>query len=308
MKNSLNFVAILLILISFSPLLAQSTDKPVKIAILLYPGVELLDFAGPLEVFNHMEGTEVYTVATQSGPMSIMQKMLTVTPDYTLATVPTPDILVVPGGRVDEVAKDSSLINWIRRTTADRQLTMSVCTGAYILGEAGLLDGKTVTTHWAATQMLQKMTPKATVMEHTRFVDQGSLVTTAGVSAGIDGALHIVSRLRGMEAAREIARIMEYDKWDPKSGMIVGQTPSAKAKPRPHVHTQPSRVPTPVATAKTAKKRPTVSLSTNIDPVCKMDVSGEWTDTTRYMGKVYGFCSKICKDRFVRKPEQYVSH
>ena len=306
MKNSLKFVAILLVLLSFKQLPAQSTDKPVKIAILLYPGVELLDFAGPLEVFNHMEGTEVYTVATQSGPMSIMQKMLTVTPDYTLATVPQPDILVVPGGRVDEIAKDSSLINWIRRTTAGRQLTMSVCTGAYILGEAGLLDGRTVTTHWAATQMLQKMMPKATVMEHTRFVDQGSLVTTAGVSAGIDGALHIVSRLRGMEAAREIARIMEYDKWDPKAGLIVGKP--VTAKPKISSRKSAVKVATPVKVVKISKSVAAATLSSNIDPVCKMDVSGEWTDTTRYMGKVYGFCSKICKARFVRKPEQYVSH
>lgn len=282
---------------------AQPAPAPIKIAILLYPGVELLDFAGPLEVFNHMEGAQVFTVAAQSGPMTIMQKMLTVVPDYTLSTVPQPNILVVPGGRVEEVVQDSSVIRWIQATTAGRQLTMSVCTGAYLLGKAGLLDGKTVTTHWGATEMLQRMMPKATVMEHTRFVDEGSLVTTAGVSAGIDGALHIVSRLKGKQAAQEIARIMEYDKWEPEAGFVVGR-PVRKSTPK-----KKAMAVKPTVVKKTTPNRfTTAMLSSPIDPVCQMSVEMAIADTAHYAGKRYGFCSKICKDRFHRQPTAYVKN
>lgn len=300
----MRFVITICLLIGLAgSLQAQPAPAPIKIAILLYPGVELLDFAGPLEVFHHMEGAQVFTVAAQSGPMTIMQKMLTVVPDYTLSTVPQPDILVVPGGRVEDVIQDSSVIRWIQTTTAGRKITMSVCTGAYLLGKAGLLDGKTVTTHWTATEMLQRMMPKATVMEHTRFVDEGSLVTTAGVSAGIDGALHIVSRLQGSEAARTIARIMEYDKWEPEAGLVVGRPVSKSAPKKKAVAVKPTVV------KKTSPNRLTTAmLSSPIDPVCQMSVEMAIADTAHYAGKRYGFCSKICKDRFHRQPTAYVKN
>ncbi|WP_020595862.1 DJ-1/PfpI family protein [Spirosoma panaciterrae] len=305
--KEINRLIISLLLISLSGLSARAQARinsdTTRIAILLYPGVELLDFAGPLEVFNHMEGAKVYTVAAQSGPMTIMQKMLTVVPEYTLSTAPKADILVVPGGRMEEVMQDSSVVDWIRRTTEGRNLTMSVCTGTFLLGKAGLLDGKRITTHWAATQMLKQMTPKATVLEHTRFVDQGSLITTAGVSAGIDGALHVVARLKGMEAAQRIARIMEYDKWDPQAGLVVGQTRhQSKGKARAII-TKPAIVKKPIASKSTELK-----LTSSIDPVCQMSVDGLVADTARYMGKTYGFCSKLCKERFRKEPTAYLKH
>lgn len=299
-------ISILLwIICPLSPSTAQAVPArdSLRIAILLYPGVELLDFAGPLEVFNHMEGANVYTVATQVKPMSIMRKMLTVTPDYTLQTAPTPDILVIPGGDVKDVLADPSIIGWITHVSSGSQLTMSVCTGTFLLGKAGLLDGKTITTHWSATQMLQQMTPKATVMEHTRFVEQGKLLTTAGVSAGIDGALRVVSRLKGPEAAQQIAQIMEYDKWEPQNGLIAGQKPTGSAK-KAH-----QSVRKPMAVTKTvALKQNQLTLSSTIDPVCQMSVDGFVADTVRYMGKTYGFCSKLCKVRFKKEPMAYLKH
>lgn len=285
--------------------------KATKVAILLYPGAELLDFAGPLEVFSLMPNADVYTVAAKSGPLNTMKNMLKINPDYTLDQAPQPDILVVPGASPDHIRAavgDTAVINWIRQTTANRQLTMSVCTGAYILGRANLLDNKTVTTHWASTEMLQQMAPKATVLEHTRFVEDGKLMTTAGVSAGIDGALRVVERFRGRDAAHDIARIMEYDHWSPESGFIVGKKSAIKAKPS--VRNKPARpivkVAAPVRVSVTPKNRAAIALSSAVDPVCKMDVRTERADTTRYMGKTYGFCSKICKERFRRKPTAYV--
>ena len=110
---------------------------------------------------------------------------------------------------------------------------MSVCTGAYVLGKAGLLNHKTATTHWASTEMLQQMNPTATVMEHTRFVVDGNVVTTAGVSAGIDGALQVVEQLRGRDVAEDIARTMEYDYWQIKPGLIVGKSAEKINQPKP---------------------------------------------------------------------------
>lgn len=297
-------LALLLGLLGHPHSLPAQTPKSTKVAILLYPGVELLDFAGPLEVFSLMEGAEVFTVAAKPGPMSTMKKMLTVTPNYTFANAPQPDILIVPGAppdHVQTVVGDSSVINWIQRTAPGRQLTMSVCTGAYVLGKAGLLDGKTVTTHWAFTDMLQQMTPKARVMEHTRFVDNGNLITTAGVSAGIDGALRVVSRLKGPAAARAVAHDMEYDKWGPESGLIVGRQAGRPAKKTSATRVKPSLVKKTAATKLTAS-----GLSSPIDPVCQMSVATHVADTAQYVGKRYGFCSKICKERFHQHPTAYV--
>ncbi|WP_080056382.1 DJ-1/PfpI family protein [Spirosoma aerolatum] len=302
-KLSQLIISLLLLMVLGLSAQAQSgtNSDTTRVAILLFPGVELLDFAGPLEVFNHMEAATVYTVAAQSGPMTIMQKMLTVVPEYTLSTAPLPDVLVVPGGRMEEVMQDSSVVNWISRTSAHRKLTMSVCTGTFLLNKAGMLDGKTITTHWAATHMLQQIAPKATVMEHTRFVDQGNLLTTAGVSAGIDGALHVVARLKGMEAAKQIARIMEYDNWEPQAGLVVGKAQAhTKGKTKATVNKA-------TVVKKTVAAKPTqLKLASLIDPVCQMSVEGMVADTARYMGKTYGFCSKICKERFKHQPLSYV--
>lgn len=284
--------------------LSTSDVAPTTIAILLYPGVELLDFAGPLEVFSLMKNARVVTVAAQPGPLTVMQKALTVKPDYTLQTCPQPDILVVPGASADyvrAVSGDTAVIHWIERTAPKRQLTMSVCTGAYVLNKAGLFAGKTVTTHWASTQTLQQMNAGAKVVEHVRFVEDGNLLTTAGVSAGIDGALRVVSRLRGPQAARSIAEIIEYDKWEPESGLIVGQHPRKSTVGKPATrHT----VAKPVAPVKPAAL--STALTTDaVDPICGMTVPKRTAVTLLFGGKQYGFCSEICRARFKHNPAKY---
>ncbi|MFD2570058.1 DJ-1/PfpI family protein [Spirosoma soli] len=283
----------------------EGEPKQTTVVILLYPGVELLDFAGPLEVFSLMENTKVVTVAAKPGSLAIMKKTLTITPDYPLETCPQPDILVVPGASPDHirtVVDDAAVINWIRQTTPKRALTMSVCTGAYVLAKAGLFTGKTVTTHWASTQMLQQMNADARVMEHTRFVEDGKLVTTAGVSAGIDGALRVVSRLKGPAAARSIAETIEYDKWDPNSGLIVGQQPPTKGIRSG----KKQAVAKPVSPIKPAG--PGTALATDgVDPVCGMTVQKGTAVTMMFGATRYGFCSEICRTRFKREPAKYVS-
>jgi transcriptional regulator GlxA family with amidase domain len=187
-----------------------------NVAVFVHEGVELLDFAGPGEVFaaaGSGRAFKVYTVAASADPIR-SQGFLKVTPEFTIGNCPKPDVIVLPGGNTFIPLKDPKVIDWVKAASADAEVTMSVCTGAFLLGKAGLLDGKEATTHWGSVDRLKKAYPKVTVRADRRFVDNGKVVTTAGVSAGIDGALHVVKRLLGEPAAKDTARYMEY-KWDP---------------------------------------------------------------------------------------------
>jgi putative intracellular protease/amidase/YHS domain-containing protein len=187
----------------------KSAHHPRKVAILVFNGMELLDFAGPAEVFGSA-GFQVRTVAATRTPVKCMG-LVTLTPHYTFDDCPPPDIIVIPGGNTRTVSKDKRLIDWLLKVSPEAEVTMSVCTGAFVLASAGLLDGKEATTHWSAIRGLRKQFPKITVRDDLRVVDNGKVVTSAGVSAGIDGALHVVDRLLGRSAATKTARYMEYN-------------------------------------------------------------------------------------------------
>ena len=206
---------------------AQSGNKKMNVAIFIYDKVEILDFSGPAEVFasawlNDDHAFNVYTVAVSKEPL-LSQGFITITPEYSIDNCPVPDILVLPGGDSRESQENQKLIQWIKDCSKDTRVIMSVCTGAKLLSKAGLLDGKEATTFHNAIESLREMTPKAKIHENTRFVDNGQIITTAGVSAGIDGALHVVTRFLGKEKAQEVARYMEYDKWKPDEGLIVSK-------------------------------------------------------------------------------------
>lgn len=187
-----------------------------NIAILLFDEVEVLDFAGPFEVFSvaaRINGEppllHVYTVA-QHSPV-ITRGGLSVTPHYALADCPRPDILLVPGGwGTRPLLHDAALLSWIARQAEGVELLLSVCTGSLLLGKAGLLDGLRATTHHSAFALLREHAPAAAVVEDERFVDNGRVITSGGISAGIDMALHVVGRLFGAEHARATAAHMEY--------------------------------------------------------------------------------------------------
>jgi len=193
---------------------AAARPRP-KAAILVFDGVEIIDFTGPYEVFGAAD-FDVYTVAeTRDKVTSAMG--LSVIPRYTFADAPQPDVLVVPGGGVQGARNSAATLKWVRDTTARTKHTMSVCNGAFILASAGLLDGLTVTTTAGRIDQLRAQYPKTKVVEDQRFVDNGKLITTAGLSSGIDGALHVVARMQGEGTAQEVALSEEYD-WRPKSG------------------------------------------------------------------------------------------
>jgi putative intracellular protease/amidase/YHS domain-containing protein len=194
----------------------RQPEKFVKrrsVAILIFEGMELLDFAGPAEVFV-AAGFQVRTVAATKDPV-LCGGLVTLTPNHTFADCPPADIIVIPGGRT-AVSKDKRVTDWVVQASRETKATLSVCTGVFVLARAGLLDGKEATTHHGSIEALRKEFPKITVHADRRVVDNGKLVTAAGVSAGIDGALHLVDRLLGRSEAAATARYMEYN-WQPPS-------------------------------------------------------------------------------------------
>ena len=210
---------------TFSYLKAQNETSK-KVAIFLYPGVEILDFAGPSEVFA-ASGYETFTMSAD-GKEILSQGFITVKPQYSLENAPIPDIVVFPGGGAGAPSRDTRILNWAKKLHERGSILMSVCTGAQILAKAGLLDDKNVTTWHGFVKELQAMLPNSVVLTDTRYVDNGNIITTAGVSAGIDGALYLVARLNGMQVAKETAHYMEYDKWDPKAGRVDVKPDNAK--------------------------------------------------------------------------------
>jgi transcriptional regulator GlxA family with amidase domain len=195
--------------------------KRYKVAFYLQDGVEVLDFAGPMEVFAYA-GFDIFTVSATKEQIK-SQGILKVTPDYSIDDAPHADILVFFGGNAGVAANNPKVINWVKKQT-NIDYYFSVCTGAFILGKAGLLDNLTATTFHLSIEDLKKDVPKAKVLKDVRFVDNGRVITTAGISAGIDGALHLVEKVRGIEAAKQVAAYMEYDKWVPQQGLVIAQT------------------------------------------------------------------------------------
>jgi transcriptional regulator GlxA family with amidase domain len=191
---------------------AQAPQTRKNVAVFIHDGVELLDFAGPGEVFaaaGSGRAFEVFTVAADAGPIT-SQGFLKVTPNHTFADCPKPDIIVLPGGATNRALEDPRVVEWVKKVSPEAEVTLSVCTGAFILGEAGLLDGKEATTHWGSIESLKKRFPNTKVHADKRFVDNGKVVTAAGVSAGIDASLQVVEKLLGKEEAARTARYMEY--------------------------------------------------------------------------------------------------
>jgi len=218
MKHSLRH----LLTVMLSTLVSTSSFSQQKenysVAIFLYQGVEILDFAGPGEAFS-AAGFKVFTVSAD-GKEILSQNFLTVKPEYSIENAPVPDIIVLPGGSSGPSSRNLTVIDWVKNNSRSGAMTLSVCTGASILAKAGLLNGLNVTTFHGFISGLQAMLPDSKVLENTRFVDNGKIITTAGVSAGIDGALHAISRIKGFEVAKATAFYMEYDKWKPEEGRV----------------------------------------------------------------------------------------
>ena len=188
-----------------------------NVAILIFDDVEILDFCGPYEVFgvtgrhNNPQPFNVYTVAEQLKPI-IARNQLSINPQYIIQECPPPDIVLVPGGYgTRREMHNQVLISWIGQCFEHSELLLSVCTGALLLAKAGLLENLAATTHHLSIDLLKEVAPNTQIRAGDRFVDNGKIIVSAGISAGIDMSLYVVAKLLGKEAAIETAQYMEYD-------------------------------------------------------------------------------------------------
>lgn len=190
-----------------------------NVGIFLFHDVELLDFAGPYEVFsvtselNNYELMNVFTVSADGNRIRTVNKLM-VLPDYSFENHPSIDILVVPGGVGTKAEIDNSqTLSWVRKSSRSSRITMSVCSGARILGKLGLLDNLESITHHEVIEDLSSIAPNTRIAFGKRYVDNGSIMTSGGISAGIDLSLHVVEKLFGKEISYKTAAYMEYGEW-----------------------------------------------------------------------------------------------
>ncbi len=199
----------------------MTSIEPKHIGILLFDQVEELDAFGPWEVLSwwtlkHPEdGYDVFCVSKDGGLVRCA-KGLVVQAHHSYATVPSMEVLIYPGGMGTRAhLQDAPQLDWVRMQRVSTPLMTSVCTGSLVYAAAGLLTGRPATTHWASLDHLAQLDPTIEVRTEERFIDDGNVITAAGVSAGIDMALHLVARLVGVERAREVRRGIQYDPLPP---------------------------------------------------------------------------------------------
>ncbi len=195
----------------------RSTARRRQIGILVFDGVEELDAVGPWEVLSHWtqqhpdDGWDGFCLSIDGAPV-VGAKSLVLGAHHSAEDAPTLDVLIHPGGPgTRAMLHDPAHLDWVRAARQTVPLMASVCTGSLVYAAAGLLTGRRATTHWASLNLLSELDPTVITDVDARFVDDGDLVTSAGVSAGIDMALHLVARLTEIERAREVRRYLQYD-------------------------------------------------------------------------------------------------
>lgn len=251
----------------------------IPVAFLISEGAAVIDFAGPWEVFQDVMldsqrmPFHLYTVAASAKTIRASGGMQIV-PDFTFANAPRPKVIVIPAQSDDSPAA----LDWIRKASPTADVTMSVCTGAFLLAKTGLLDGKSATTHHNAYKPFERQFPKVTLKRGARFVEAGNLATSGGLTSGMDLAMHVVERYFGRQAAEQNAYYMEYqgEGWKDSSGAANAAYLNVKIRP-----------------------------GFEEDPVCGMDVKkGEVK--ADYQGTTYYFCTNNCRERFLKSPEAFV--
>lgn len=254
---------------------------PIPVAVLLSRGAVVIDFCGPWEVFSSVAGVshdapafQLYTVAESSAPLRASGG-LQIVPDFTFATAPAPRVVVIPA----QNGAGPAALEWIRNTSRTTDLTMSVCTGAFVLARSGLLDGKAATTHHNAYTEFAMTFPDITLRRGARFVETGNLATAGGLSSGIDLSLHVVERYFGREVAQQTAFYMEYQ----GQGWL---DPNSNEAYRAH------RV---------------LSAAQPFCPVCEMDVDPRTAPRSQFRGQTYYFCVPKHKTAFDRAPQKYLA-
>ena len=254
----------------------------IPVAFLLSEGAVVIDFTGPWEVFQdaYVAGRmdplfQLYTVAETTKPIHASSG-LTIVPDYSFENAPPPKVIVIPA----QSGRGEAIVNWLRKSSKSADVTMSVCTGAFLLARTGLLSGKAATTHHGSFQSLAREYPDIQVRRGARFVEQGNLATAGGLSSGIDLALRVVERYFGREAAAETAYQMEYQ----GQGWLNPGSNEVYAQNRASTGEHP------------------------LCPVCQMEVDPKAAGTLKsvYQGKTYFFCAPQHKEEFDNSPKAFM--
>ena len=261
--------------------LKPPVQGPIPVAFLISEGAVVIDFSGPWEVFQDVmipgrqdHPFRLYTVSATTAPIRASGGMQII-PDYTLANAPAPKVIVIPA----QSKPSEATLEWIRRSTKNTDLTMSVCTGAFVLAKTGLLSGKSATTFHAAFGSFAMQFPDIHLKRGARFVEDGNLATAGGLSSGIDLALRVVERYYGRDVAQGTAYNMEYQGqgWmNPDSNQIYASAPVSTAK------------------------HP-------LCPVCGMDVDPATAPKSVFKGKTYYFCSDDDKQTFDAAPDKFAT-
>jgi transcriptional regulator GlxA family with amidase domain len=283
--TKVGFIASLAFLTAMSATAADAGDSSLKpspsipVAFVISEGAVVIDFCGPWEVFRDvMAGNDhpfqLYTVSDKTAPIRAGGGMKIV-PDYTFANAPAPKVIVIPA----QSEPSKAMLDWIRQSSKNADVTMSVCTGAFVLAKTGLLDGKSATTFHSAFYAFTSEFPKIQLKRGARFVENGNLATAGGLSSGIDLALRVVERYYGREVATKTAYNMEYQGqgWmNPDSNQVYAVAPVSTAE------------------------HP-------LCPVCGMDVDPATSPKSLFKGKTYYFCSEDDKKVFESAPEKFVT-
>ena len=269
---------------SDQPTVDSSPLKPpaqgsIPVAFLVSEGAVVIDFCGPWAVFNNVsipgrkgDCFRLYTVAETTSPIRASGGMKIV-PDYTLETAPAPKVIVIPA----QNGRSEAMLRWIQQSTKSTDVTMSVCTGAFLLARTDLLSGKAATTFHSAFSDFEKQFPDIRLKRGARFVEDGNLASSGGLSSGIDLAFRVVERYFGHEVAENTAYAMEYQ----GQGWMNPDSNSVYAKFRTSTDEHP------------------------ICPVCDMDVDAANAPKSAYKGKTYYFCSQSHKEQFEAAPEKF---
>lgn len=251
----------------------------IPVAFLLSDNAVMIDFGGPWEVFCNVsvpgrDGVlfQLYTVGATEAPITTYGGMKIV-PNYTIANAPAPKVIVVPA----QTVSDPAVLDWLRQASRTADLTMSVCTGAFILAHAGLLDGKSAVTHHGAFKEFAMSFPRVALKRGARFVEEGNIATAGGLSSGIDLALRVVERYFGRAVASNTAYAMEYQ----GQGWLDPLSNSAYAKARRSTEQHP------------------------LCPVCEMDVDKAASVSSTYRKRTYYFCMEAHKKAFETNPAAF---
>ncbi len=254
----------------------------IRVAFLISADAELVDIVFPWGVFEYVlvgnrNPFKLNTVAVSKDPVKVSGGM-TILPDYTCADAPAPDVVVVPAMDTDKLAPAS--LEWLRWVHKDATLTTSVCNGSFVLAAAGLLDGKRATSHHSGYGLLRATYPKVNVIRGVRYVEDGKIATSGGLTSGMDLAMRVVERYFGRDVAKETALSLEYQ----STGWMF-----------------------PASNAQFAKA-PVSTVEHPVCEVCYMRLSREVAMTVQYQyqGKTYFFCSESHKKSFMADPQWYL--